>query len=134
MSCRTYVKKGNSMFRSKTRFFALSMMAILSLWSAIGVAAHPVTPFDSTTGQELTIARMPVASDGSSPSDAVPAATSSSAAAEPLRAAQAESADRIRESHMDESDYVSPSRLNRLVPGNLAPTRYNKTIDRGDGD
>jgi hypothetical protein len=110
-------------------------MAVLSLWSAIGAAADSVVPSDeSTTGQNLTIASMPIASDRASSADTVTATTSGSAAAEPLRASQADGSGGVSEAYADGSEYISPSRSYRLAPENLAPTRYNKSIDRGDID
>jgi hypothetical protein len=117
------------MFNHKTRFIALSIAASLSLWSAIGAAAHPVVPFGGATPDYgLTIASMPGAGEGASAAEAVSAAASSSTAAAPAQAIQSEGVDR------DRRDIGQPYRYERLAPENLAPTRYNKTIDRGDGD
>jgi hypothetical protein len=89
------------MARHKTRFVALSIAAILTLWSALGAYAAPESPDGRGAAAPIT-------------------SSSQSTMIETQRANMQE----------DATDVLSPTLFNHVGPENIAPTLFNRTIQR----
>jgi hypothetical protein len=85
----------------KTRFIALSVAAILMLWSALGAYAAPESPDGRGAAAPIT-------------------GYGQSATIEIQRADMQE----------DATDVLSPTLFNHVGPENIAPTLFNRTTQR----